>query len=663
MSEPRGAAEELLRRGEPREAARLFLQDGDTARAVDALVAAAQYEDACGLALDSGNAERALLLAARHDLPTLLTAAESALLLRQGRTPAQLARMLLGLGKHARAAEWLASAGDHAGAAALFEQVGRRERAAEQWLSAGQPPRAALMWERHLSENPRDVRARLGLARILLAAGKERDAVAQAQAALRTQPDHEDAMKLVALGLERMGFTDGAAMIRDRMVKSLKLPALPRDPDDPTELGLGSVGRYELLDLLGQGTSATVYRARDRWSGDLVALKRMRADLEESPDALHRFLLEARLASRLSHPNIVMVIEADERGKTLAMELLEGGTLQALIAAGPIPLLEIRRLILQAFEGIGRAHFEGIVHRDLKPSNLLLTASGVLKIADFGVAHVIDSSWTRSGTVVGTYGYLAPEQLQGQPAQASTDLYALGAVLYEMVCGRPPFSGRDLVRDHLDRAVPWPARLGGAVSPSLGNAMLRLLAKSPLDRFATPRDAVAALSAADWQLEPTTTIIEPPREPALSPNADQVEVESSPFDAQRFHVLAEGSDALGTWRRVEDRWLQRRVFERQYTDEMRAGPLLERLAAVPTGRLPTLVRCDPASGRAAWIEFDFGPFETGMPDLQLLSMELREVDARLSLETVGAHSIGRLPDGVCVLTSADPLVEATRPSL
>jgi serine/threonine-protein kinase len=701
MTQGPRSAEELLRRGEPAEAARLFLEAGALGRAVDALEAAGRFEEAAQLALDSGDAERALRLASRQDLPLLLSAAESALLLRQGRSPAAVAQLLLQLGRHARAAELLSAIGDRLDAARLYEQVGRRERAAEELCLAGQGARAGQLWERHLADHPDDVRSRISLARLLLEAGREKEAVAHAQAALRLEPARAEALEAAAAGLQRLGLRHAAEALKSRLpaaaaseqmtparaggegravAASAKLgppgageggavaangkPApletegeMPPAPGSQAG-GLGRIGRYELLEVLGQGASAAVYRALDRWSGQVVALKRMRADLEESPEALRRFLLEARLASRLSHPHIVALLDADEHGRTLALELMEGGTLRSRIEAGAVPLTEARRWILEALDGIGRAHFEGIVHRDLKPSNLLLTRSGVLKIADFGVAHVMDSSWTRSGTVVGTYGYLAPEQLLGQPAQPATDLYALGVVLYEMVSGRPPFTGRDLVHEHLQNPAAWPTRGGRRVSRSLGEALLRLLAKDPLERPATAREAASMLAAADWELEAGEPAseeaceAEPARpEAGLAPAAEE-----APLPEERYRLLEEGRDALGWWRRLEDLWLGRRLFERRYEDVSRAAPVLERLQAEAGAPLPVLVRCAAQRGEAAWIEPDLPPASAA--ELQPLLDEM----ARAGLEPVtpGLEGLrrhaGRLPDGTVVLLSPDPLI-------
>jgi tRNA A-37 threonylcarbamoyl transferase component Bud32 len=666
VTEAPRTAEELLRRGEPGEAARLFLEAGQIGRALDALEAAGRFEEAAQLALDAEDAERALRLSARQNLPRLLSAAESALLLRHGRTPGDVAQLLLQLGRHARAAELLAASGDRLGAARLFEQVGRRERAAEELCAAGQGAPAGHLWERHLAEHPEDVRSRLALARLLLESGRERDAVAHAQAALHVEPALSEALELAASGLERMGLRHAADALRDRLKASTPapgseategIPAGTLAAGGPSE-GLGRVGRYELLEVLGHGASATVIRAQDRWSGRTVALKRMRADLEESPEALRRFLLEARLASRLRHPNIVAVLDADERGRMLALELMEGGTLRDRMDAGPVPMPEARRWILEALEGIACAHFEGIVHRDLKPSNLLLTRGGVLEIADFGVAHVLDSSWTRSGTVVGTYGYLAPEQLLGQPAQPATDLYALGVVLYELVAGRPPFSGRDLVQEHLDTPPPWPARAGRRVSRTLGEAILRLLAKEPLDRFdGSARAAAEALADADWELEPADPAEEPcgPAEEPAAPEPVAAAEEEAPFAAERYRLVEESRDALGTWRRSEDRWLGRTVMERRYVEAERASPVLSRLVSEPGGRLPVLVRCAAERGEATWVEPELPP--ASAEELSPLVEELGRLGLvpAPDLDALRPHA-GRLPDGTAVLCSLDPLI-------
>ena len=201
------------------------------------------------------------------------------------------------------------------------------------------------------------------------------------------------------------------------------------------------VGRYELVQPLGQGAMATVDLAHDLELDRPVALKRLAEHLGRDEDLRRRFIREARLAARLAHPNVVRVFDVGEEGGRpfIAMEYVGGETLADLLARrGALPPAEAARLGVQACAGLAAAHAAGLVHRDVKPQNLLLGANGVLKLGDFGIAvgHG-GTQLTLAGTVLGTAGYLAPEQARGEQVTAAADIYAVGAVLYELLTGEP----------------------------------------------------------------------------------------------------------------------------------------------------------------------------------------------------------------------------------
>jgi serine/threonine-protein kinase len=201
------------------------------------------------------------------------------------------------------------------------------------------------------------------------------------------------------------------------------------------------VGRYELVRPLGHGAMATVDLAHDVELDRPVALKRLAENLARDEDLRRRFLREARLAARLAHPNVVRVFDVgeDDGRPFIAMEYVEGETLAELVARrGALPAAETATLGIQASAGLVAAHAAGFVHRDVKPQNLLLGRDGVLKLGDFGIAVGHDGTQlTLAGTVLGTAGYLAPEQARGEQVSAAADIYALGAVLYELLTGEP----------------------------------------------------------------------------------------------------------------------------------------------------------------------------------------------------------------------------------
>jgi serine/threonine-protein kinase len=200
-------------------------------------------------------------------------------------------------------------------------------------------------------------------------------------------------------------------------------------------------GRYELIRPLGHGAMATVDLVHDVELDRPVALKRLAENLARDEDLRRRFLREARLAARLSHPNVVRVFDVgeDDGRPFIAMEYVEGETLAELLARrGRLPPAEVAKLGVQACAALAAAHAAGLVHRDVKPQNLILGKDAALRLGDFGIAVGHEGTkLTLAGTVLGTAGYLAPEQARGEQVTASADIYAVGAVLYELLTGEP----------------------------------------------------------------------------------------------------------------------------------------------------------------------------------------------------------------------------------
>jgi eukaryotic-like serine/threonine-protein kinase len=260
-----------------------------------------------------------------------------------------------------------------------------------------------------------------------------------------------------------------------------------------------SVGRYRLDELLSRGGMGEVWRAFDTTLGRPVAVKLLRAGLTDAVDK-KRFVREARAAAQLSHPNVVAIFDVGEwlGSSYLVMELLEGNTLaEELADKGPLPIPDVRDIGAQAAAGLMAAHAAGVVHRDVKPSNLVRTREGTLKVVDFGIARVLDEAstrLTRTGTIVGTAAYIAPEQARGTDADARTDLYALGCVLYQLLAGRTPFVGAptEVMYAHLYTEPEPVSRLRSDVPADLEALILGLLAKDPANR---PADAATVRTA------------------------------------------------------------------------------------------------------------------------------------------------------------------------
>jgi serine/threonine protein kinase len=254
-------------------------------------------------------------------------------------------------------------------------------------------------------------------------------------------------------------------------------------------------GRYRIERTLGGGAAAFVDLAHDVELGRPVALKRLAESLARDDDIRARFLREGRLAARVSHPNVVRVYDVGEDDDVpfIAMEFVDGETLAELaVRRGPLPPDEVAGLGIQICRGLAAVHAVGLVHRDVKPQNLLLARSGQLKLGDFGIALGLDATrLTAAGTVLGTAAYLAPEQARGENVTASADLYGAGAVLYELLAGRPARTPSSLAQLAVPVAVDPPPH----APPLLAGLVLRCLAPDPAARPASAAVLARELAA------------------------------------------------------------------------------------------------------------------------------------------------------------------------
>ncbi len=269
------------------------------------------------------------------------------------------------------------------------------------------------------------------------------------------------------------------------------------------------LGPYEVLGLLGAGGMGEVYRAHDPRLGRDVALKVILTEGEPSAERLKRFEDEARAVARLSHPNVLSVFDvgAHDGRPYVVFELLEGETLRQRLRTGPLPLRPAVETAMQACRGLQAAHARGILHRDLKPENLFLTSDGFVKILDFGLAKLTRGdgaeagagrTQTVAGVVMGTPGYLSPEQARGGEADARSDLFALGAILYEALSGRRAFSGAtaaETISAILHEDPPPVRTASGPLPGPVERVVRRCLAKEPGDRFHSAHDLAFALEA------------------------------------------------------------------------------------------------------------------------------------------------------------------------
>jgi len=265
---------------------------------------------------------------------------------------------------------------------------------------------------------------------------------------------------------------------------------------------IGSIlgGRYRLLELLGQGGMATIYRARDSQLDRDVAVKVLRPEYGSDPEFLERFRHEAQAAASLSHPGIVSVYDygTDPAGPFIVMELVDGQDLATLLRRrGPLPPAQAARVASEVAHALGAAHARGLVHRDVKPGNILVTTDNRIKVADFGIARAVaDSGVTMPGTTLGSVHYFSPEQARGESATPASDVYGLGIVLYELLTGQRPWTGDSaaaVATARLTGAVPSPRSVNPAIPAALDAIDRRALALDPSDRYENGREMADAL--------------------------------------------------------------------------------------------------------------------------------------------------------------------------
>jgi predicted Ser/Thr protein kinase len=286
--------------------------------------------------------------------------------------------------------------------------------------------------------------------------------------------------------------------------------------------------RYELEELVGTGGMSSVYRARDRLLERNVAIKILHEHYSRADDHVERFRREARAAAKLSHPNIVTVIDRGEAGgrQFIVFEFVDGQNLKQLIASrGRLPVRDALELGIEIGRALAFAHAQGLVHRDVKPQNVLL-GDGDVKVTDFGIARALDVNigLTQTGTVLGTGEYISPEQATGHRVDERTDVYSLGVVMYELLAGEPPYSGDSFVAvamRHVNDPVPSISLVRPDVPLRADAALQRAMAKDPDDRFESMGEFVAELGAClagigDLDAE-RTVISAPPVQPRPRP--------------------------------------------------------------------------------------------------------------------------------------------------
>ncbi|OLB88170.1 MAG: hypothetical protein AUI12_05375 [Acidobacteria bacterium 13_2_20CM_2_57_6] len=285
-----------------------------------------------------------------------------------------------------------------------------------------------------------------------------------------------------------------------------------------------SISHFRIIEKLGGGGMGVVYKAEDTSLGHSVALKFLPEELSRDHQAVDRFRREARAASALNHPHICTIHSIDEHEGVffIVMELLEGQTLKYYVGRKPFNTIWLLDVGTQIADALDAAHAKGIVHRDIKPANLFVTSRGQVKVLDFGLAKLLRPLATRvsvgataadtatlsteAGLLVGTVGYMAPEQLEGEPVDPRTDLFALGLVMYEMATGRNPFLGQSAsstIANILKEEAPRLEQQNPVAPPELGRILQKCLRKRVDERYVSARDLALDLVTLRRSLEPS----------------------------------------------------------------------------------------------------------------------------------------------------------------
>ncbi len=537
--------EYLVAHGAYVEAARLAARRGELGRAIELYERVWRFADAWPLAVELGEPGLAVRLALDANLP-----AEANAIADRAVATADLAKIAAAFDSRGRpfeAARAWERAGDWRQAAGRYRRAGAPFEEARVLAAAGEPREAGLIYERLIAQAAADpgaedegARARLALGRLLGRLGHQQEAARQLQLAARRPSSARAARRALVGPLLALGYRGAAAEIVERLRQ--EDPALPAEAEELAALEAAEAAteaaafgapaarserRFELRRLLGGDALGRVYEAADSLLGASVALKLLSVggpDGELEQQAYLRFTREAEAAGRLRHPNIVTLLDAQPMRGLFVFELLPGGTLaERLAEQGPLPLVGARRLGLDLLAALGAAHERGIVHRDVKPANVLYDAAGNAKLGDFGGAHLADFGQTQTGGFLGTVAYMSPEQITGSAIGFAADLYALGATLYEAVTGRPPFHGPDLVGQHLSEKPAPPSSLRVALGPDHDRVLLRALAKSPGERYASAVEMADAIAA--WPIEEMPRAA-PVVEPRVATNDASIEANS-----------------------------------------------------------------------------------------------------------------------------------------
>jgi serine/threonine protein kinase len=369
------------------------------------------------------------------------------------------------------------------------------------------------------------------------------------------------------------------------------------------------IGDYEVLAPLGAGGMGSVYKARHSISQRTEALKLILPDASASPEIEGRFLREIRLLASLEHPHIASLHNAFriQNEMVMAMEFVEGVSLREKLHSPGITLGQALEYATQVLAALAYAHAHGVIHRDIKPSNVMIATHGVVKLLDFGLAtsllaEVQDSELTQPGMMIGSPYYISPEQARGERADARSDVYSTGAMLYEMVAGRPPFDATGtggayaIIAAHLHQPPRSPAAVNPQVPPELARIVLKALSKSPAERYSTAAEFLTALDSI--RLHDTATVAVPtvrmtaPRPSGESSSYSAAEIERVSKDLAAYigpiaHIMvkraAPESRTLGELYHTLALEISSASKREQFLASMPSGPISRSAFETPSG--------------------------------------------------------------------------------
>lgn len=580
-----GAAREALLAKDPRRAIRLAALGGDDAtarQAIEEIVATEQRAKAIGVAGD-----------------------------------------LSSRGAHRFAAMLYARLDAHEEAAEAFSLANQALDAAEHYERASKPADAARALETALRRNPEHAAARLALGALLVRHGRVEQAIKTLQQIDVSAPERWTALPMLARAFEQTGLLDAAREAREEMERlGIAKDTVGQDAHvSPKGRSTGAVvlyGRYEVQREIATSAHARLVEAIDRITSERVAVKIFAGLIEGAGrDALQRFEREARALERLRHPNVVPLRQYVPEGPAIVLMYMRGGSLADKMRAGPMAPARAIEIALLVLSALGEAHRLGILHRDVKPANVLFDDAGTAMLSDFGAAHLGDVSSTATAGAIGTYAYMSPEQRIGKSAEITSDIYAVGAMLYELLTG--------------DAAEPHRAGWNDIAAPSTKNAELtrehddviaKFLADEPAQRPADAFDARRVLSSLRWSdkvpapwLTKTNTVERPQKE------------EAERLGSPRW--LGDGRD-MGSLR--HDDWLDREVLVLPLDeDSLQRARAFARLGHP---MLPTVLRVD-RSTQQIWVAPPLGVALADKPRKVRRDVFVRFVEAIQALGTAG----------------------------